>query len=86
MFLSLDTRQILQCPACAFELYQLILYPIDVQTVNNITHKKEWSIEEFTRPRSLEETAVKCIISDQQNKLLVIQTAVLLATMHQRLS
>lgn len=79
MFLSLDTRQILQCPACAFELYQLILlYPIDVQTVNNITHKKEWSIEEFTRPRSLEETAVKSIISDQQNKLLVIQTAVLL--------
>lgn len=79
MFLSLDTRQILQCPACAFELYQLILlYPIDVQTVNNITHKKEWSIEEFTRPRSLEETVVKCIISDQHNKLLVIQTPVLL--------
>ena len=48
-----------------------------MQTVNNITHKKEWFIEEFTRPRSLEETAVKCIISDQQNiTLLVIQTAV----------
>lgn len=50
-----------------------------MQTVNNITHKKEWSIEECTRPRSLGGTVVKCIISDQQNiKLLVIPTAVLL--------
>ena len=87
LVLSLDSKQILQCPACVFDLYQLIsLYPIEVQTVNNSTHKKEWSIEECTRPRSLGGTAVKCIISDQQNiKLLVIQTAVL-AMMHQRLS